>query len=285
MPGPRPGSTPCSPCPQQGVDTRPRPRPGSRDPAGTRRIWARTGPPTPAPARYLTRAWWHRSDDHRNSERPHVCRILAFGIYTRRTGKGRASDPWRCTRTAIAILAGRSARPARRSRCPAARIALRHLPHADQRVRPGPQHQLLQVPGHGQSPSCTAVKILPRSRRTCSSWTRQSTRPRRHHQRAALGSVHRRRPTCPSVPAFRSLSASKAHLPTSAPFRARHQAGIRPVIRGPAGRSPGPAAPVSCCLSAAGISLPGHPVPPGSSAPLTVGLPPRLRIPAPGRGP
>ncbi len=30
-------------------------------------------------------------------------------------------------------------------------------------------------------------------------------------------------------------------------------------------------------------SLPGHPVPPGNSAPLTVGLPPRLRIPAPAR--
>ena len=27
----------------------------------------------------------------------------------------------------------------------------------------------------GQSPSCTALKILPRSRRTCSSWCRQST--------------------------------------------------------------------------------------------------------------
>ena len=27
----------------------------------------------------------------------------------------------------------------------------------------------------GQSPSCAALKILPRSRRTCSSWRRQST--------------------------------------------------------------------------------------------------------------
>ena len=32
------------------------------------------------------------------------------------------------------------------------RVALRHLPHADQRVRPAPQHQLLQVPGLGQVP-------------------------------------------------------------------------------------------------------------------------------------
>ncbi len=38
-------------------------------------------------------------------------------------------------------------------RRPAARVALRHLPHADQRVAPAPQHQLLQVPGHGQVPA------------------------------------------------------------------------------------------------------------------------------------
>jgi hypothetical protein len=30
---------------------------------------------------------------------------------------------------------------------------------------------------------------------------------------------------------------------------------------------------VSSCLSAAGIRFPGHPVPPGASAPLTIGLP------------
>lgn len=33
------------------------------------------------------------------------------------------------------------------------------------------------------------------------------------------------------------------------------------------------AAPVSCCLSATGIRFSGHPVPPGSWAFLTVGLP------------
>ena len=35
----------------------------------------------------------------------------------------------------------------------AASVALRHLPHADQRVRPGPQHHLLQVPDLGQVPA------------------------------------------------------------------------------------------------------------------------------------
>src|SRR5512135_1596174 len=43
-----------------------------------------------------------------------------------------------------------------------------------------------------------------------------------------------------------------------------------------------PPAPLSRCLSAARHPLLGHPVLPGSSAPLTVGLPHRLRIPAPG---
>ena len=81
-----------------------------------------------------------------------------------------------------------------------------------------------------------------------------------------------------------SRFASEAHLPTSAPLRARapgslsgqlyeHLPGGDPALR----RS------LSCCLSAAGISLPGHPVPPGASAPLTIGLPPRLRIPVPAR--
>jgi hypothetical protein len=34
---------------------------------------------------------------------------------------------------------------------------------------------------------------------------------------------------------------------------------------------------VSCCLSAAGLRFLGHPVPPGASAPLTIGLPRRRR--------
>ena len=44
---------------------------------------------------------------------------------------------------------------------PAPSVALRHLPHADQRVRPGPQHHLLQGPDLAQSCSRVALKILP----------------------------------------------------------------------------------------------------------------------------
>jgi hypothetical protein len=78
--------------------------------------------------------------------------------------------------------------------------------------------------------------------------------------------------------------ASKAHLPTSAPLRARapgslsgqlceHLPGGDPALR----RS------LFLLPFSRRHSLPGHPVPPGASAPLTIGLPPRLRIPVPAR--
>ena len=57
----------------------------------------------------------------------------------------------RCTCTARSILAR-----AVSTTCPstpggsATSVALRHLPHADQRVRPAPQHHPLQVPDRGQ---------------------------------------------------------------------------------------------------------------------------------------
>src|ERR1022692_4034572 len=91
-------------------------------------------------------------------------------------------------------------------------------------------------------------------------------------------------PTCPSVPAFHARFVSKAHLPTSAPFRARV---ARPGIRAsytkatreevPALRPRFPAA-----FRPPGIRFIGTLSRHGNSAPLTVGLPHRLRIPAPG---
>ena len=48
------------------------------------------------------------------------------------------------------------------------------------------------------------------------------------------------------------------------------------------GGVPGPAAPAFLLPFSCRHSLPGHPVLPGNSAPITVGLPHRLRIPAPG---
>ena len=95
---------------------------------------------------------------------------------------------------------------------------------------------------------------------------------------AAQVAVHHRwHPTCPSVRL--AALASALHRLTwhaSAPFRAVNgpaSAGIRPVIHDPApgegtARSRGFPLPFSRRLS-----LPGHPVPPRDSAPLTIGLP------------
>ena len=134
----------------------------------------------------------------------------------------------------------------------------------------------------GQSPSRTALKILPRSRRTCSSWCRQSVRSQASPSNGG-------RPSGPftEVPNLSFGSgiyarfASKTHLPTSAPLRARASARIRPVIRAPSGRRPGPAAPAFLLPFGRRHSLPGHPVPPGASAPLTIGLPTGLHLPVP----
>jgi hypothetical protein len=76
---------------------------------------------------------------------------------------------------------------------------------------------------------------------------------------------------------------SKAHLPTSAPLRARPpRAGIRPVMPRRSAEWPTVLPRVSCRLSATGIRFLGILFPPGISALLTVGLP--SKSPDPGRG-
>ena len=72
-------------------------------------------------------------------------------------------------------------------------------------------------------PSCAAVKIRCRSRRTLSSWCRQSTAS--HDRAASSGPFTIWCLTCPSVPALRDRFASQAHLSTSAPLsRPGHRA-------------------------------------------------------------
>jgi len=117
--------------------------------------------------------------------------------------------------------------------------------------------------------SRVAVKILRRSLATFSSWARHTTASQSRMSSGpftvmvsnlSLGS-----------PAVRAWS-SQAHLPTSAPFRAR------PFGRHPAGSSRRP--PGAAAFSPR-VPLPfghrhpllGHPVPPRDSAPLTIGLP------------
>jgi hypothetical protein len=93
-----------------------------------------------------------------------------------------------------------------------------------------------------------------------------------------LRSVHRhRRLTCPLVPAVTICSSSPAHLPTSARFRARAPGPVSGQLCHAPGGAPGKTARVSCCLSAAGLRFLRHPVPPGDSAPLTIGLPHRQK--------
>jgi len=83
-----------------------------------------------------------------NSERAHFCLVTGFryvhppdGRRHMRTGAGVHAH-----RHLGPGLAGHRDLPVD-SRCPAARAALRHLPHANQRVAPAPQRELLQVPG------------------------------------------------------------------------------------------------------------------------------------------
>jgi hypothetical protein len=100
---------------------------------------------------------------------------LAFGMYTRRTGEGLCEPMVACTRTAISALAWLVS-----ATCPSIPAVLRPVLRC---VTCRTLTILLQLRSisfckflaSGQSPSCTALKILPRSRRTCSSWNRQST--------------------------------------------------------------------------------------------------------------
>ena len=175
-------------------------------------------------------------------------------------------------------------------------LTLRHLPHAQQRVRPGAQHQLLQVPDPLlRSPSCVAVKIRCRSRRTSSSPDRQSMasqskarssgpftvdRPGRHRGRHRGHGVQ----LAPSVPVVghQVFTGSPAHV------SALSGPGIRGPVSGRLSATPagGAADAVVGFLLPFGHrhSLLGHPVPPGSCASLTVGLPGHHPAPGPRRG-
>ncbi len=87
--------------------------------------------------------------------------------------------------------------------------------------------------------------------------------------------------TCPLVPAFASASFQRLTCPSQRPSGLGHQPDIRPVMQRPSGGVPGPAAAAFLLPFGRRHLLPGHPVPPGNSAPLTVGLPQQARIPAP----
>src|SRR4051812_22569025 len=112
---------------------------------------------------------------------------------------------------------------------PTPSVALRHLPHADQRVRPGTQHHLLQRPD--PRPVLFPRRLEdppPQPRYVALVGPPVDGVPLRH----VLRSVHRH--GVQLVLRFErpcQHRCSKAHLPTSAPLRARlPRAGIRPVM-------------------------------------------------------
>src|SRR6266567_4536246 len=191
-------------------------------------------------------------------------RFDAFGMYTRLTARGFHDEMDWCTRTATSALA--SGVSATSPSIPAVfrpALLLRRL----EDPLPQPPYLPLVRPPVDRVPF--GRRVLPGGPVLRSVRLVQG----RHRQRERV-SCHRRL-TFPSVPAVTCCSPSTAHLPTSARSRAQGtRPGIRPVMRDhPAeGRSCCPAFPLPFgCRH----SLPGHPFPPGDSAPLTIGLPRR----------
>ena len=126
------------------------------------------------------------------------------------------------------------------------------------------------------SPACDAVKILCRRRRTSSSTRRQSIDDQ--SRTSPPGPFTMPAPAagagCPALSILVALTVSnvpfgsgvmshesaQAHPARVSPLSGRAAARIRPVIRTDRRESRSPV-PVSCCLSAAGISLSSRPVP------------------------
>ena len=121
-----------------------------------------------------TRCWWQRSMITGMPSGLSFARFDAFGMYTRLTGTGCQDEMDWCTRTATAILASEVSatspsipaveRPV--LRC----VTCRTLTSVLAWLRSNSFCRFLTF---GQSPSCDALKIRCRSRRTCSSCTRQ----------------------------------------------------------------------------------------------------------------
>ena len=119
-----------------------------------------------------------------------------------------------------------------------------------------PGVHVARAPGSGkprgmQACTCDAVRIRCRRCRTQS-----SSGP------FTITVVPQRRPTCPSVPVCSVIVCSQAHLTR---VSALSGPGTSPCPASCAGRpaEAGRGAPVSCCLSAAGVRFPGHPTPAG----------------------
>ena len=196
-------------------------------------------------------------------------RFDAFGMCTRLTARGRHDERDWCTRTA-------TLRPGLGSQRDlpvdpgglAPSVALRHLPHADQRVGPAPQHQLLQVPD--LRPVLLLRRLedpLPQPPYLLLTGTPVDGVPARARLRGWSSGPFTLQPPparfpspAPNLP-FGSSGhgrfASTAHLPTSARFRARAPGPVSGQLYAAARRRSRACCPLSCCLSAAGIRFLG----------------------------
>jgi hypothetical protein len=156
---------------------------------------------------------------------------------------------------------------------PTPSIALGHLPHTDQRVRPGAQQQFLQGPDRGPILfPCRLEDSVPQSGYVLLVETPIDVIPPAHDN--VLGSVHldgvQLAPRIHQVLDHEMFKGSPAHVGTLTGPTTR--VGIRPVMPRRQRRS---------VISVAGFPLPfghrhsllEHPFPPRSCAPLTIGLP------------
>ena len=145
-PGRRRGSTGGAGCARPPCRRSPRSRRGSRGPAESHRTSVRTAPPTQAPAHRGRHGLQGPVRDDGNAERALTPVGLRYehpldGPGLPRSGTvlhpvGQLGLDWGKQR-GLAVDAGRLA----------ARVDLRHPPHAHQSVRAGAEHELLQIPG------------------------------------------------------------------------------------------------------------------------------------------
>jgi hypothetical protein len=209
-------------------------------------------------------------------------RFDAFGMYTRLTAGGCQVAIVECTRTATsarawAVNATSPSIPAVLR--PALRcVTCRTLTSVFDRERNNSFCRLLT---RGQSPSCVALKIRCRSRRTSRSQPDQSTQSQSTASRPGSGGgssgpfTTEWRLTCASVPAVPAGRLHRLTCPCGRAFApGRSPPGIRPVMRDDQWRVIDLIS-VSCRLSAAGIRFLGILSRQWNWSIVTSGLPPR----------
>ena len=147
------------------------------------------------------------------------CLPLAFGIYTRRTGSGSQQERVRCTCTATSARAFED-----KAICPSMpavrRPALRWVTRRTLTSVFDHDPSIILCSDRTLAQSCSrvALNILRRSLATFSSWVRQSTASQSRTSSGPFTVTVSNLPLGSKGPRPRR---SKAHLPTSAPFRAR----------------------------------------------------------------